>query len=546
MMALPATAFAQASKVYVTPSGTAVGNCPAGTSSAPNLTPAGFNNAGNWGAGTGKIGAGTTVLVCGTFSEPANSGALLLLQGGGSSGNPVTILLDSTLNISAPNWTNSIIASGGGYSNWIVDGGSARTSIIQATLDGTPGEPCPGGTCQYQTSGGCVGSGSGGSNITIQNVTCANMYVNYCPSGNESLCTDTNQYGTCIYFGEVGSNILIQNNVCHDTNDALAVGSNGSAAISSIQWIGNTVYHACTGIQYSGNQTAGGSVTGLVIKGNNIYDGFNWANNGNTCHVDGMHLWVNVGGVTMTRTQIYDNWIHGSWGNGVNAFIFVEQQGKYSDGAPWAGTEVFNNILEDDSTIGHNGDGGIAISGNNNIVANNTCNGISPCIMWWNANLSAWNNIFYNVYTAYLPQASSGATIATINNNNYSGITNWDSANGGNYPTLASWQSACSCDSLSSVGNPNLSSGSPTLPLATQVPTNYLPSASSALLIRQGANLTSLGVASLDSDYLGDARPGSGVCSALGNASCWDIGAYSFASANGAVLPPTSLIATIE
>ena len=80
---LSGVCYGQATNVYVTNGGTAAGNCPAGTASAPNLTYTQFNNPANWGTGTGQIGVNsantyaTTVRLCGTVVVPANSVGLI-------------------------------------------------------------------------------------------------------------------------------------------------------------------------------------------------------------------------------------------------------------------------------------------------------------------------------------------------------------------------------------------------------------------------------------------------------------------------------------
>src|SRR5579863_1276929 len=53
-----------------------------------------FNAAANWGAGSNQIGAGTTVHLCGTFTDSLN-GTLLTAYGSGATGNPITIQFES-------------------------------------------------------------------------------------------------------------------------------------------------------------------------------------------------------------------------------------------------------------------------------------------------------------------------------------------------------------------------------------------------------------------------------------------------------------------
>jgi hypothetical protein len=533
----PTTARGQATNVYVTPAGTATGNCPAGTSAAPNLTPSGFNTSGNWGTGTGRIGAGTTVLVCGTFTQAAHSGPLLTFQGGGSSQNPIVLKLDATTNITAPSWTGTVIEAGS-FSYWTIDGGAARTSIMQSTLAGSSGHPCPGGTCQYVDNGYCVDAS--GSNVTVQNITCANMYVNYCPSGNylDSSCNDPNNVGGCIIMSN-NSNVLVQNNVCYDTSDPLVYALGGTISPSNIVFKGNTVYHVCTGFQVSDNRTSG-NMTGLVVQGNFIHDGFNWANYpGAKCHVDGMHLFINNSGPTATGTQISGNFIYGNFGNAINAFIFTEDPSLTS----WIGTQVFNNILEDDtpaSIPSQAGNGFISLNGTNGKVFNNTMNGLTTALNLNGSGYMVENNTSSNVYAAYV---RGSGNLTTADYNNYYNIGPGGMSGGGD--SFASWESSCACDSHSSNGNPNFS-GNVTLPVGSPAATNYLPSSSSAMLPKKGQNLTSLSITPLDSDFADVTRPGSGSCSTLGSASCWDIGAYAVNSVVVLPLPPANLTATLQ
>src|SRR5665213_2955018 len=83
------SAWGQAKQVYVTPSGTETGNCPAGTTSSPNYAISMFSTSSNWGTGTGQVGPGTRILLCGAFKAPAG-GDLIFFQGSGTSGSPIT------------------------------------------------------------------------------------------------------------------------------------------------------------------------------------------------------------------------------------------------------------------------------------------------------------------------------------------------------------------------------------------------------------------------------------------------------------------------
>ena len=154
--------FGQATNVYLTNSGTAVGNCPAGTTSAPNLTYTQFNNPANWGTGTGQIGVNsgntyaTQVLLCGTVVVPAmNVG--LIPQGSGTSAHPIVITFDTNAILESPYFkygpydgcsasqdcggisihTNYIIVDGG--TNGQLENTQAGTSLMYPQLTGWTG-----------------------------------------------------------------------------------------------------------------------------------------------------------------------------------------------------------------------------------------------------------------------------------------------------------------------------------------------------------------------------------------------------------------------
>lgn len=539
MAAFPVAFLGQASNVFVTPSGTATGNCPAGTASAPNLTPSGFNTSSNWGTGTGKIGAGTTVLICGTFSQPASSGTLLTFQAGGSSGNPVILTFDTNTNITAPSWTASAI-SGNGQSYITVDGGT--NGIIQATLNGTSGQACPGGTCAHQDdNGGCFSDQySSNGNITVKNLACANLYVRSCPSGQEASCGDTNGQNTTCFSLQEGSNLTYQHNICHDARNGEVIGTSSTNNYSNHTIASNTIYHTCDAIIWAGNQSTGQTMTNLNVSGNVISDGYLWAITGNSCHGDGMHIWQN-NRAPVSGMVISDNFIYGNWGDSINAFIFVEGCANSCSGGStdWVSPMIFNNILEDDTTVSHSGNGMISISyDDSGHIVNNTINGNTQVNLYVSTNETVQNNIFLNGFLTQL-HTSSGTTLTSWDYNTYYQMNGWD----GNAGTFSGWKTDCSCDSHSTSGtNPSLTASVTSLPVSSPAAANYEPTSGSATITKQGQDLTSLSIGSLDSDFAGVSRP-SGTCSSQGSSSCWDIGAYAFNSGGG-VAPPTNLAAT--
>lgn len=543
----PVVAQAQATNVYVTPSGAAVGNCPAATSSAPNLTPAQFNSSSNWGSGAGQIGAGSTVLFCGTLTASAGSGPVLTFQGSGTSGDPIVFNMDTGSTIQAPYWGSEAVNLNG--QSYITFNGQNSGSIL-ASLNGASGASCPGGTCSYQGSGGNCISSTGGTNITIENVLCGPLYVHVCASGAEASCPDEGGGGTGGLWVRDTQNVVMSGNTCQ--GGWACMGYTDTQNDSNVTFSGNNIYNSNIGIEVSVN--SGDTLTNLIVKGNLIHDGVNWTDTANNNHHDGMHLFSNgtTGGIT--GLQVYSNFIYGNWGNGINAFIFIEGGGATTSNYP--GVLVANNILEYDtpsSIPNQAGNGLISISGSNNaVVANNICNGDSCNNMYEDTNETFENNIVMNGELCQC-HYSNNISAAAWDYNVYFGLTAWDGSAG----SFSAWKSTCasslglsSCDSHSTSGSGLSLLGIVTLPVGSPTTTNYELTSASTAAIKQGQNLASLGISPLDSDYLGTARPSSGTCSTPGSSSCWDIGAFAFGSTSGTVsstvLPPSNLTATVQ
>jgi hypothetical protein len=133
---------------------------------------------------------------------------------------------------------------------------------------------------------------------------------------------------------------------------------------------------------------------------------------------------------------------------------------------------------------------------------------------------------------------SSDTTIAAggLNNNVYEDIdTDHNLGGSGNtfawgnsqFSTFTEWKSKCGCDSNSFFG---------TLSKININATTGMPNAGSAV-IGVGANLTALGIATLDADKAGSPRPS--------GSSAWDAGAYQFAVLSQPA-PPTNVKAVAQ
>ena len=179
LLAVFAAACCRASDIYIAQNATGANNG-ADCGDAYGLTF--FNDSSNWGSTSGKVGPGTTIHLCGTFSASAGSSEYFTFQGSGTSGSPITLIADQgTISVTAAYWSGKVIDVG---SNSYITVNGANNLTIQAAANGTQ-------LANHQGGGVCVG-GSGGSNIIVENLVCSNLYVRTCTPPTSS-CTDKNQ-----------------------------------------------------------------------------------------------------------------------------------------------------------------------------------------------------------------------------------------------------------------------------------------------------------------------------------------------------------------
>jgi hypothetical protein len=478
-----AAGFSTASDIYIAQNASGGSN---GADCADARAASWFNSSANW--GNAGIGPGTTVHLCGTISSP------LTIQGSGNSSGPITVLFESGAIMSAPNWGEGTAAITGTGINYItIDGGA--NGIIQATSNGTElaSKVDDTGINLYQCS-----------NCVIRNLTVANMYVHtYTPS-------DENGQNSGGIYVAGGNNVSVYNNTIHDAKWCLSYSFPTGSSYSTVALHGNTAYNCDHGVSL---QSGGNGAN------NTIYDGYLWDDSANYNHHDAIHTWAVQSGTSISGLMIYDNYIHGNWGFGLNSFIFMES----NSGGTENNSLAFNNLLVDATTLGHTGCGYICNENNstkiynNTIVGQNLANGIG--INMYGTNVSVENNLVSTMLEAVgLP---GGSSILVWDYNNYYNIgsNGWNGSS-----TFVGWQSGEHCDSHSAVANPDLSA-------------NYSPTASSTALIQKGADLSSLSVSLLDLDKGGVTRPSMPTL--------WDIGAFQYGS-SPAPAPPTGLVVSVQ
>jgi hypothetical protein len=485
-----------AKDIYVAQSSTGPGN---GANCADARVYTWFNSAANWGAGAGKISAGDTVHICGTITVAAGAYGVFAFQASGTTGGPITLLFEPGALLQSPQFDGRGAIRTNGNSYIVIDGGT--NGIIQNTNNGSA-------LTYQQPSTGIDGSNC--SFCEFKNLTIQNIYVH-------SLTTDLTSNiitGGCVYWNGSQSNVSVHDNTLHDAPWCLTFTFTGTD--SNVSFYNNRIYNVDHGITIGGG--GGNSIAHVAVYNNHIGDYANWDTTfvpgvGCVWHHDGLHLFP-MDTATSTDVNIYDNLFDGNPGTGgcANSHIYAEFNSS--------NVNIFNNVFTAASTGAYQfnytslyGDGLYAADGdsiyNNTYLGGGAANLLGICSIVRNTtNLSIKNNVFSNCVTAIDGRAPNTLVTGGLNNNVYTtplgvgqGEWHWNSAW---YNSLAAWRSATGQDSNA------LGTASPMLNADGTVQVG-------SPVIGVGANLTSLGIAALDSDKTGKPRPGAGS---------WTAGAY--------------------
>lgn len=471
-----------------------------------------FSTAGNWGAGAGQIGAGTTVHVCGNIAGSAGGTAFNFL-GSGSSGNPITLIFETGASLTNANYWGSNTA-GAIYiasRSWITV--NCANGVVSNSGNGS-------GLANQAISNGIYVQGS--TNITIQNCTVSDIYQH-----TSSTDTDSDAQSSAGINIQFSSDITIDGNSVDDAGPCIFIGyALGDANITITD---NTVTRCNWGIA-AGARTTSVSLTTLTITGNDISSAANWDTTTDTFHHNGIYLYAS-GSTTLSTVTIANNRIRDiAGGCGVGAgcatgLIYTARVGGTVDTV-----RIYNNILTEASVDGPS-NGYIVPDGTNFTIANNTIvgNAKGACISATAFTVTS-NDVIKNNICSTMSQGQiwggSNANAYTISESNYNIFHSIGHATvkfGYNpaalystYASLALWTTGTTFDANSLTTDPQFNSGAYTLSVSS-------PARGA------GENLTGLGIAGLSSDYVGVSRPSSGA---------WDIGAYAF---NGSVGGPVRL-----
>lgn len=454
-----------------------------GASCANAHSAAWFNTSGNWGTGTGKISAGDTVHLCGTFTG-GSSGTIFEILGSGISGSPITIKAETGAIITSAAAEYHIHARSKSY--LVIDGGT--NGIIRATDNGSRK------TYQNWSAGVEVYECN---NVVVKNWTIQNMFVHVQGDGSY----DMRGVGVANWYS---SNVTIENNTINDACFGTdTVYNTGSQAVSNILIQNNTISNFNIAIHIA-SAWSNAAISNVQILNNDLSTALNWDDPANSYHHNAVHAYAVHDGTSITGLTIANNYVHGNWsteGHNTSAFYVELSPGTGS------GLYVYNNLIAPQQYSG--GNAFIYCKGDNPLnVYNNTIVGQGATHAY---ELNGGGIIKNNIMSG-LDRAWTSGTGITADHNIYYNLSSDAWASG----AFAAWQSSGQ-DANSYVISPNLDG-------------IYHP-VSGSQAIDFGTSLSSLGITLLNSDRTGVSRP---------QGSAWDIGAYEYASGGTIDSPPAA------
>jgi hypothetical protein len=474
-----------------------------GTNAANAHAVAWLNTNGNWGVVTGKIGPGDIVHLCGTITTQ------FAIQSSGTSGNSITVRWEPGAKLSVP----YCVSSGGS----LPSGGIDFQGNSYITLDG--GTPCgTGTTCAANDAGTgiieAIANGSGLANhqdgsalamsnavgVEVKNLIIRNIYQ----FTNSSDTYGGQTYAINLYGGTCHSNSV------HDCtiHDAFAGLLGTCDQDNDLSFYNNNIYNVNWGF-YHGT-SLGHSQSNISIHDNNFGSVSKWDQINNNNHHDRLFLCTGGNGYagSFNGVYIYNNLFNGTSGYSSTGMI-------YFGGGSQKNTYVYNNVFDDSKGV-NTMNALLELTGGDSVTAwvyNNTLIGAGIGIEQVCVQLQGTAVFENNIATgcATLVQAKSGLVFSSINNNTYGNANAaqiFQSASGyTNYASLAAWRTFTGGEAASTYTSGGVSLNSD----------GILKNGSPA--IAAGANLTSLGIPSLNKDKAGIARPSSGA---------WDTGAYQY------------------
>jgi hypothetical protein len=316
-----------------------------------------LNSEGNWGSGSGKVAPGTTVELCGIFTEQVD------VRGSGSSGEPVTMLFTAGAKIAiggagCPGSGCINVSNGSEYVT--IDGGVG--GAIENTERSYAREKEQGPPTTGVVANGC-------RHCSIEDLDIGPLYV----SEKGDVVGNTEIRG--IESDPEGGSpeyISVDDDVFHDMG--WAVNIQAAETTSHIYVEHDTFYHLTHGFT-PGSNFNGGDVGPVVFAHNRFYGNSNWEDGeADTNHVDGVHCF---GGhektAHYTGLYIYDNYITTEGANTTGPIFLEGTNGGTPCSDKTSNIWIFNNVLTGNTCCGLAG----AFTGEDHTY-NNTMIGAGP------------------------------------------------------------------------------------------------------------------------------------------------------------------------
>ncbi|HJT71382.1 MAG TPA: choice-of-anchor Q domain-containing protein [Terriglobales bacterium] len=553
VLTLQSLALASLTNVYVAQNAAGLAN---GSSCANAYAATFFNTQTNWGSGSSQIGPGTVVHVCGVWAG-GNGVTFLKFQGSGSSGNVIELLFEAGAAM-RPNYCSSAGCLDLNSQSYIlIDGGttcgetshwsttSCNGEIVDQTT-GSSGAKCPNGSsCTTQlpdtTTVSAVGTNSGSpSNIEVRNL---HIHL-YTRLSSDTTGGGTSTYGIGLFGGTLAQGITVHNMMFDGMEKAylISLGS-ASGTLSRYQLYDSNITDQCWAMGV-GADAPSMNITNLQFHDNEVSNWDNWAPANHTnadCHTNGT-MWFNGDGNTVhsgsgfigdPTSMIYNNYIHGSLTGGYSG---SSPSGMISCQDNCIDVAIFNNVVHyvNESNVGGGGliyfngaGGGQQLVYSNTLIEDSGLNGSCIVVTGTTGPTVVKDNIAYGCGDFIEIRPNCPTCVTSDDNDGYNITQAWvvnNSANSGQFISLATWQGTYGQDTHTTTGSPLLDA-------------SYKPQTGSAA-IGGGANLTGVGITALNSDVAGVARP-SGTTP-------WDIGAYQSGASAVAPAPPSGFVATVH
>jgi hypothetical protein len=300
-----------------------------------------LSSEGNWGSGGGRVGPGTTVDLCGTFTHAIET------RGSGASSKPITIEFMSGSKIEmAGNGcpVEGCIDVKGGSEYVTITSAAGYKGQIENTERSYAKEKEEGPATKGVLASGC-------KHCNIENLEIGPLYI----SEKGDVVADNNITGISIYNedGEPEYD-TIRNNYLHDQGWSVEIQNGAKSGHIYIEH--NTFYHLTHGLALGAKITGSSSIGEETFAHNRFYGDTNWEDPivDDTNHVDGVHCYVGNESplAHYTGLYIYDNYIT-TGGTDTTGPIFLEgSQDRNPCSDKTSNVWIFNNVLTGNTCCG--------------------------------------------------------------------------------------------------------------------------------------------------------------------------------------------------